>query len=101
MEYRSRDTIPKEVKEHFFKDREMPNLLKDYDVIGFDADHCVVKYEVKELVRFLVEEELKDFVEMGYPEQITEFNLEEEIEVCLNGSIFDIENGLIIKLTEG
>lgn len=28
----------------------MPKLLNDYDVIGFDADHCIVKYNVRNLM---------------------------------------------------
>ena len=38
-----RDTIPPSVKKHFFNDVEMPNFTKDFDAIGFDADHCLVK----------------------------------------------------------
>lgn len=45
-----RDTIPAEVKKHFFQGVEPPRLLTDYDVLGFDADHCMVKYHNVELV---------------------------------------------------
>jgi hypothetical protein len=45
-----KDTIPAEVKQHFFQGVQPPNLLTDYDAIGFDADHCLVKYNVRELV---------------------------------------------------
>jgi len=45
----------------------MPNLLTDYDVIGFDADHCLVKYNVKAVLELLLESELDEFIEMGYP----------------------------------
>jgi len=31
----------------------VPDLIKDYDVIGFDADHCLVKYNVKNLMTFV------------------------------------------------
>ena len=98
-----KDTIPHEVKQHFFQDILPPNLYKDYDVIGFDADHCIVKYNVAEIVKFLVEIELEDFLSYGYPKEITDFTYDEEgqIQVCLNGSIFDIENGLVIKMAEG
>ena len=43
-----KDTIPPEIKQCYFTDRVKPNLLEDYDVIGFDVDHCLVKYNVKE-----------------------------------------------------
>lgn len=78
-----------------------PNLYKDYDAIGFDADHCIVKYNTKPLVKFLVQIELEEFANLGYPKSITEFNYEEDLDVCLNASIFDIDNGLVIKLVEG
>ena len=31
----------------------MPNL-EEYDAIGFDVDHCFVKYNVTELAKYLV-----------------------------------------------
>ena len=40
------DTIPIQIKPHFFQDKTMPNLLTDYDVIGFDVDNCIAKYNV-------------------------------------------------------
>jgi 5' nucleotidase family len=78
--------------------------LTDYDAIGFDADHCIVKYNVRELVQFLIEIELQEFVELGYPESIKNFNFDEEsgeLQMCLNASVFDIDRGLVIKLAEG
>ena len=41
-----RDTIPATVKELFFPGVEKPDLCLDYDVLGFDADHCLVKYNL-------------------------------------------------------
>ena len=40
------DTIPPKVKEHFFHGKTMPDLCKEYQVVGFDADHCIVKYNM-------------------------------------------------------
>ena len=80
----------------------MPNLIKDYDVIGFDADHCLVKYKLKEFLTLLIEIELSELIEMGYPDQVRDFFLQDKaLEMCLNGAIFDIENGTILKLAEG
>ena len=45
-----KDTIPSDLKRYIFTDKTMPNLLTDYDVLGFDADHCIVKYNVRELM---------------------------------------------------
>jgi hypothetical protein len=44
------DTIPPDIKKHYFTDKEIPDLVKEYDVIGFDADHCLVKYNVDALM---------------------------------------------------
>lgn len=95
-----KDTIPQEIKKYFFKDIQPPNLLTDYDAIGFDADHCIVKYNNVELVSFLVKIELAEFVELGYPASILDFDYENDLEMCLNASIFDIDNGLVIKLAK-
>ena len=40
------DTIPASLKSSLFSGREAPDLGRDYDVIGFDADHCLVKYNI-------------------------------------------------------
>lgn len=77
---RPTDTIPPEVKQLYFKDTQMPNLLKDYDVLGFDADHCLVKYNVQPIVEMLIDLELDDFIEMGYPKSIRDYyNVENAI----------------------
>jgi len=43
------DTIPAQIKHHFFAGKKPPSLA-NYDVIGFDADHCIVKYNVRALM---------------------------------------------------
>ena len=53
------DTIPESLKPQFFKDKKPPGLLTDYDVLGFDADHCFVKYNIRELTRLIVSGHLK------------------------------------------
>lgn len=72
---RKKDTIPKEIKTHFWKDKQPPNL-HDYDVIGFDADHCIVKYNVRELMELLVKVELEDLHDLGYPDEILELDIQ-------------------------
>jgi hypothetical protein len=51
------DPIPPSLKHIFTKDK--PNLI-DYDAIGFDADHCMVKYNVQEVTKLLIKIQLKD-----------------------------------------
>lgn len=64
------DTVPEPIKKYFWTDIPPPNLLKDYDVLGFDADHCMVKYNIKELLELLVSSELEGLVELGYPKEL-------------------------------
>jgi hypothetical protein len=49
-----KDTIPPWLKEYFFQDKKKPNLMTDYDVIGFDMDNCIASYKVLELTKHLV-----------------------------------------------
>ena len=73
------DPIPKSIKQHFFTDKLPPNLSKDYEAIGFDADHCLVKYKIKALTQHLVRLQLRDLHESaGYPEEIMDFDLSHE-----------------------
>jgi hypothetical protein len=44
-----KDPIPPEVKKHLFHGVDPPSLLSDYDAVGFDMDHSVVKYNVREM----------------------------------------------------
>jgi len=62
------DPIPAPVKKYFFRDRQPPNLRTEYDVLGFDADHCLVKYNVRAIMQLLIKCELEDLHEMGYPD---------------------------------
>ena len=83
----------------------MPNFTKDYDAIGFDADHCLVKYNIKAITSLLVKIELDDLHKKhSYPKEVLDFDYSEdsiELQACLNYSVFDIENGTLIKLGEG
>ena len=49
------DPIPPTLKDLFFKkDLAMPNYSEDYDALGFDADHCFVKYNLHAYTRLLI-----------------------------------------------
>ena len=56
------DSIPKSLKEYFYCDKVKPNLLQDYDAIGFDTDHCLVKYNIKPMVDLIVKGHLEELV---------------------------------------
>ena len=48
-----KDTLSKNIKEFFFAEKRMPDLILDYDVIGFDVDHTLVKYNVVEFAKLI------------------------------------------------
>jgi len=74
--------------------------LKSYSAIGFDLDHCLVRYRLKEflpiayqtLARILVEEK-------SYPEEILNFG-PKEVSMMHNGVVIDLTTGNILKLGE-
>mmetsp|Transcript_1328 Transcript_1328/g.1717 ORF Transcript_1328/g.1717 Transcript_1328/m.1717 type:complete len:85 (+) Transcript_1328:14-268(+) len=73
------DPIPQSVKDIFFKGKTVPNLSKDYDAVGFDADHCFVKYDIQAVTKLIIEAGLKDLHEhAGYPEEIMDFNMDSD-----------------------
>jgi len=77
-------------------------LLNDYDAIGFSVDHCLVKYNVKALTKELVKTHLLELHnQFGYPEEICDFDWENNLGVCLNCAVWDIEHGTVLRLAEG
>jgi hypothetical protein len=56
----------------------MPNLSEDYDAIGFDADHCLIKYNIPALTRLLIKCNLKDLHEQGWPKEIMDFDMSDD-----------------------
>jgi hypothetical protein len=72
-----KDTLPKDLRELFFADKQMPDLVLDYDVIGFDADHSLVKYNVAEFAKLIARSFFEDMHNIyGYPEEILDFDYE-------------------------
>ena len=89
------------LKPYFFKGKNAPNLLSDYDVIGFDADHTLIKYNVEPLTRTLIQAYLKHLHEsFGYPKEILDFDYDFNMNVCFTNCIWDVEHGTILKLSE-
>ena len=57
----------------------MPNLTEDYEAIGFDVDHCLVKYNIDNLSRLIIKSSLEDWHQnCGYPKEILDFDLSKE-----------------------
>ena len=84
-----------------FADKSPPDLVREYDVLGFDADHCIVKYNIPALTTLLVKITAEDLVKKkGYPEQLLEADSSLD-GIGINNIIWDIEHRCLIKLGEG
>ena len=93
--------MPAALKGSLFTEKTVPDLLAEYDVLGFDADHCIVKYHLPNLTRLLCKITANDLVELyGYPEQIKEIS-DSLHGIALNNVVWDIEHRTLLKLGEG
>ena len=61
----------------------------------------MVKYNIKELQELLVCAECEGLVELGYPKELMDIDIEKELRLVQNASVFDMDNGLVIKMGEG
>jgi hypothetical protein len=90
--------IPEKLKDVFFKSVPVPNLIKDYDVIGFELD-SLANYSVEGITKMVVECHLKDLVvNFKYTAKITDFDCKKHLGMFLNNAIWDIKNNLVLKL---
>jgi hypothetical protein len=70
-------------------------------VLGFDADHCIVKYNIVNLTRLIVRITANDLYNLyGYPVEITQIP-EHLDQISLNNVIWDVEHRTLLKLGEG
>ena len=51
---KSWDPIPISLKESLFRLKNPPNLTEDYDLFGFDVDHCLVQYHEEEFAKLVI-----------------------------------------------
>jgi hypothetical protein len=82
------DSIPTDLKPYFYTGASKPDLLKDYDAIGFDTDHCLVKYNVKALVELVVKGHLEELIVMGYSSKLLEMTKDNTI--FFNNAVWDV-----------
>ena len=77
-----------------------PVDLSQYDAIGFDVDHTLIKYKIKNLVQLVYRGFAQTLVEeKGFPADLLELT-EDEAKFASNGLTIDQSTGLIIKLGE-
>jgi hypothetical protein len=78
-------------------------MLRDFNAIGFDVDFCLAKFNVKELMKPVVQAMLDDLQAAhpdNYPILIRHYEFEKHSGVFLNNAVWDIEKGTILKLGE-
>ncbi|EGR27091.1 hypothetical protein IMG5_202080 [Ichthyophthirius multifiliis] len=72
--------------------------LKNHQYIGFDVDHCLIRYHIKSITRACYESLMKTLInEKGYPETLLNLT-EKEIGIGLNYSLIDINKGTILQI---
>ena len=77
--------------------RKLQSLDK-YMAFGFDMDHCLVRYNVKELFPMIYKSIARILVEQkNYPEEMLEFGKREKCFI-MNGLVIDIATGYIFNL---
>jgi len=52
--------MPYNLKKHFFSDKEEPDLLTEYDALGFVAEHALVAFNMEELTKLIVTTHLEE-----------------------------------------
>jgi hypothetical protein len=82
----------------FFGGVKVPELIENYDCVGFDT--CLVRYKPA-AIRLLVETFLIDLVKNhDYPKEILESDHSSNLRLD-STSVWDIQNGVILSLAEG
>jgi hypothetical protein len=90
------DPIPPHLKSLFYPERLPPDFARDYHVLGFDADHCLVKYNVFNLSKLMTKALTEDLIaNEGYPTALLDIPLDVH-GIGLNNSVWDIQNNLIV-----
>jgi hypothetical protein len=76
--------------------------VTDYDVLGFEANHCLVKYKEDALTRHSVGVLLAELVEQfGYPREILNFDYDKHLGLRLNNAVWDMDSGAMLKMGTG
>lgn len=73
--------------------------LKDYVAIGFDLDHCLVRYNLKEFLTIPYESYMKVLKDENshHHDELSDLNTK-EISFMQNGLVIDMHTGNILKL---
>jgi hypothetical protein len=94
------DTIPIAVKPYYFDGKKAPDLVNGYQCVGFDADHCLVKFNIDGLFRLLIEGHLYELHHtLKYPKEVLDFDFDKNLKTVTNNTVWDIEKGNVLKLS--
>lgn len=75
--------------------------LEKHTSIGFDVDHCLVRYKIKALTLLSYDALMETLVEeKEYPRDLLKIS-EEELGIGLNYCLIDVEKGTILKMLIG
>ena len=100
-EQSSGETVTAKEPESILSNKEA-NLM-NYDAIGFEADHCLVKFDYPGLTEHRINRFCTGLKEMGYPEVIRKFCYSQFARTfgsVLKNVVWDVENGAILMLGE-
>jgi hypothetical protein len=78
-----------------------PALQCDYDVIGFELNNCLAKYNIIETTKLRVKvllNELHDNNPKEYPKEILDFDYDRNIAVARSNCVWDIDYGILLTL---
>ena len=74
--------------------------LDKYMAVGFDVDHCLIRYRLSILFPILYKAIARTLVEeKGYPAEMLHFGKKERCFI-MNGLVIDCKTGIIVKLGE-
>jgi len=80
------------------KAKKILHSLDKYLALGFDIDHCLLRYKIKQVFPVLYKAVAKVLVDQkSYPKEILEFGKRERC-FLMNGLVVDFKTGMIFKL---
>ena len=87
---------------HFFEDQNPPDLVKDYDVIGFDLENCLVKFnpEYRDHTVKAILTQLVNNYQQAYLPSLLSFEYLKHKDCQISNALWDIDNGFILQLTK-
>ena len=85
------------------KNKSIPDLLKDYNAVGFDFEHCLVNFNMVEMAKLVVTIHFKELARnYKYPKELLqEFDFEKHLGVITSCVVWDLETGYLLKLGKG